>query len=394
MWPSLSSVAIFAVIGLSRCYDIKSTVHDEYIKIDENVTLILDVSGDFKPSQGRIHLYTVHKDLVEIVPADLPLNASPPWQFSVKALSPGHDILTLNYTGTDERINVDNAYVRLTLLRSYDLVTASVAIGWIYFVAWSVSFYPQVYENWKRKSVVGLNFDFLALNLIGFLLYSLYNCGLYWIPAIQAEYFNTYPKGLIPVQLNDIFFSLHAALLTVFTIFQCFIYERGEQAVSKVAKGIICLFAVVLGVAIILSWTASISWLQFLNVCGYIKLTITLIKYIPQAYMNFRRKSTVGWSIGNVLLDFTGGVLSMVQMIINADNYDDWNSIFGDVTKFGLGLFSVVFDMFFVLQHYVLYRRTSYAEISGDTVQPEADADAEETQEETVATEQSENQHT
>ena len=27
-----------------------------------------------------------------------------------------------------------------------------------------------------------------------------------------------------------------------------------------------------------------------------------------------RRKSTVGWSIGNILLDFTGGMLSMVQV--------------------------------------------------------------------------------
>ena len=31
-----------------------------------------------------------------------------------------------------------------------------------------------------------------------------------------------------------------------------------------------------------------------------------------QVYLNFRRKSTVGWSIGNVLLDFTGGSLSIL----------------------------------------------------------------------------------
>lgn len=37
--------------------------------------------------------------------------------------------------------------------------------------------------------------------------------------------------------------------------------------------------------------------------------------------MNYRRKSTVGWSIGNVCLDFTGGTLSMLQMIINSVNY-------------------------------------------------------------------------
>lgn len=75
--------------------------------------------------------------------------------------------------------------------------------------------------------------------------------------------------------------------------------------------------------------------------------------------MNYRRKSTVGWSIGNILLDFTGGILSMAQMILNAYNFDDWNSLFGDPTKFGLGLFSVLFDILFMVQHYVLYRYVS-----------------------------------
>jgi PQ loop repeat len=38
------------------------------------------------------------------------------------------------------------------------------------------SFYPQAFLNWKRRSVVGLSFDFLCWNLIGFTAYSVYNC--------------------------------------------------------------------------------------------------------------------------------------------------------------------------------------------------------------------------
>lgn len=41
---------------------------------------------------------------------------------------------------------------------------------------------------------------------------------------------------------------------------------------------------------------------------------------------------------------------------------DDWKSIFGDPTKFGLGLFSVAFDILFIIQHYVLYRHSNYEE--------------------------------
>lgn len=44
------------------------------------------------------------------------------------------------------------------------------------------------------------------------------------------------------------------------------------------------------------------------------------MKYVPQAFMNYRRKSTDGWSIGNILLDFTGGTLSIGQMLILSFN--------------------------------------------------------------------------
>jgi len=46
---------------------------------------------------------------------------------------------------------------------------------------------------------------------------------------------------------------------------------------------------------------------------------------------------------------------------------DDWDSIMGDPTKFGLGLFSVLFDVLFIVQHYVLYphrRADGYSEIN------------------------------
>lgn len=39
-----------------------------------------------------------------------------------------------------------------------------------------------------------------------------------------------------------------------------------------------------------------------------------------QAYMNFVYKSTEGWSIGNVLLDFTGGCFSLLQMFLQSHN--------------------------------------------------------------------------
>jgi len=47
----------------------------------------------------------------------------------------------------------------------------------------------------------------------------------YLLKYFQNQYFDRYPKGLNPVQINDIFFSLHAVFATTVTISQCFIYE-------------------------------------------------------------------------------------------------------------------------------------------------------------------------
>ena len=90
--------------------------------------------------------------------------------------------------------------------------------------------------------------------------------------------------------------------------------------------GILGGIAIFIAISLILSFTAVISWLDFLYYCSYVKLGITLIKYIPQAYMNFRRKSTSGWSIGNVILDFTGGSLSILQMFLIS--YNNGGSMF------------------------------------------------------------------
>ncbi|XP_059472484.1 cystinosin homolog isoform X2 [Neocloeon triangulifer] len=343
-----------------------SLVPQELDVLVQETKIIKLVVQDLTVNNVVATLQVVHSGLLELSPDTIPLTlGSSEIEIEVSSIEAGYTTIFLNVTPSVTE--VFDVFVRVTSLHSFELYHFSEVIGWMYFVAWSVSFYPQIYENWKRKSVVGLNFDFLSLNIIGFTLYSLFNCGLFWIPAIQQEYFEDHPRGMIPVLAQDIFFGLHAMFATIITIIQCFIYERGEQRVSWTARGIMCIFALFLGISAIIAGASDLlTWLDFLYFCSYVKLTITLIKYIPQAYMNYKRKSTVGWSIGNIFLDFTGGALSMLQMILNSHNYNDWQSIFGDPTKFGLGLFSVVFDIFFIFQHYVLYRHAR-KDVEADT---------------------------
>lgn len=237
--------------------------------------------------------------------------------------------------------------------------TISSVVGWTYFSAWSVSFYPQVILNWRRKSVVGLSFDFLALNLIGWICYSSFNVALYFFP-VQVGVVSDGTRRL--VELNDVFFSLHALVLTLITVYQCCIYERGKQRLSGPSR----LLLIIVGV-FVLSYGCSIAtlacqhcheylnWLSFVYFLSFVKMGISLIKYFPQMWYNFQRRSTAGWNILNVLLDFFGGFLSLGQVLLTCTVLDDWSAIVGNPVKFGLGSVSMVFDTVFMLQHYVLY---------------------------------------
>ncbi|KAL1314721.1 hypothetical protein HN51_041544 [Arachis hypogaea] len=238
---------------------------------------------------------------------------------------------------------------------SFPLQVTYEALGWFAFFSWSISFYPQVILNFRRKSVVGLNFDFVLLNLTKHSSYLIYNASLYFSSAIQNQYYKKYGYGeMIPVAANDVAFSIHAVLLTAITLFQIAIYDRGEQKVSKISIGIVSVAWLTAAVCFFIALPTH-SWLWLLSIFNGIQVFMTVIKYIPQAIFNFLRKSTDGFSIGNILLDFSGGVGNYLQMVVQSVDQDSWVNFYGNIGKVLLSLISVLFDILFIIQHYVLY---------------------------------------
>ncbi|XP_041006426.1 cystinosin homolog [Juglans microcarpa x Juglans regia] len=228
-------------------------------------------------------------------------------------------------------------------------------LGWTAFLSWSISFYPQVILNFHRKSVVGLNFDFVLLNLTKHSSYLIYNTCLYFSSAIQKQYYEEYGYGqMIPVAANDVAFSIHAVLLTAITLFQIVIYDRGSQKVSKIAIAIVSVVWLFAAVCFFISLPTH-SWLWLITIFNSIQVFMTVIKYIPQAFMNFARKSTDGFSIGNILLDFFGGVTNYAQMAVQSIDQGSWVNFYGNIGKTLLSLVSIFFDIIFMCQHYVLY---------------------------------------
>ena len=87
-----------------------------------------------------------------------------------------------------------------------------------------------------------------------------------------------------------------------------------------------------------------------LLVMGYAKAAITFVKYCPQVYLNWKRKSTVGWSLANVLLDFTGGSLALLQSTINTVAFGEpfFSKGAFNLVKFILSIMSIFFDSIFM----------------------------------------------
>lgn len=242
----------------------------------------------------------------------------------------------------------------------------SSMMGWIYFSAWSVSFWPQVLINYRRKSVVGLSFDYVFLNLIGFSCYSAYNAGYFWNADVRAQYARVHGGSLPAVQLNDVFFGLHAVFATLVTLAQMAIYERGGQTVSMPARALIAALLLSIAVSSALAAAGVISTLETLLVLSYLKLVVSLTKYVPQAVLNWQRRSTEGWSIHNVLLDFAGGLLSVAQLMLDCLVTGDWSGAIGDPVKFGLGFTSMVFDVVFMSQHYIFFPSSATGDEGGE----------------------------
>jgi hypothetical protein len=154
------------------------------------------------------------------------------------------------------------------------LQVVSDLIGWIYFFAWSASFYGQLVLNYKRKSVEGMKLEFQMLNLVGFTFYTVY--------TIKGRFFEDPNDGLGQVSVQDTIFAIHALTITIAQCVQIFIYPRGKNRVSLIGWilffgyiAVALLFGIIFGAT---SWISVSNQFNFWKFLGYLKLSISCIK--------------------------------------------------------------------------------------------------------------------
>lgn len=89
-------------------------------------------------------------------------------------------------------------------------------LGWVYFLAWTISFFPQAILNVQRRTTQGLLPDFPLLNVYGFSCYSLSTALFLFSPEIRAQYAARHPVSPEPTaRINDLAFGLLGLVMSV-----------------------------------------------------------------------------------------------------------------------------------------------------------------------------------
>jgi hypothetical protein len=70
---------------------------------------------------------------------------------SITGLRPGHLIVGCNVTTILNTNLTERDFLRINIARSAKLEQLINIAGWLYFAAWSFSFYPQILLNFRRQ---------------------------------------------------------------------------------------------------------------------------------------------------------------------------------------------------------------------------------------------------
>lgn len=230
------------------------------------------------------------------------------------------------------------------------------------------------------------------MNPIGFFCLALWSWGAYFSPTARRQYAERHEGHYPVVSISDLVFSAHALLLSSLTFLQVCYYHSATKKLKagptpgavrwsdeeetpllppqEIDDGVlqapttmslagrVCLALI----AVSALWELAalnlgrIELLDFLYYASSVKLVITVLKYLPQMFLHFAIKSTRGFSIGAIFCDFTGGVFSLLQLVIQAVFIDGQPAgIWANPAKLGLSLLTLGFDLIFIFQRYALY---------------------------------------
>lgn len=199
----------------------------------------------------------------------------------------------------------------------------------------------------------------MITNDVGFISYTIFTAASYWNEAARESY--RHHTGFDPqVELNDLLFAFHGAVLCMVVTFQSLYYppHKYPHWLNLFICGAMQVF-VILGLVYSLksptTAAANYNWFAYLRFTGFVKVASSFVKHIPQAVLNITRRSTVGFSFTMVYLDTVGGLFSLGQQGIRSLRLGSLAPFTSNMAQTVLAVESLLFDAFFIMQHLVWY---------------------------------------
>lgn len=242
----------------------------------------------------------------------------------------------------------------------------------------SISFYPPIELNYRLGSSDGISIDFLYLNITGYITY-VWSMTLQVYNSTAREQFHQKYGNYPLLTFLDILYAAHGLVLTLVTLSQVHdslkiwnIKRRISTRLHRGAKVVLVLLFAYVSTSLVRIWLNDLILLDLAMGLAMCKVAISFLKYIPQLYHNYQRKSMVGYSIVQIWLDSAGGVFSLLQLFLDSymeSGQLEWADLIHNRGKLGLGLVTLSFDACFLVQYYIVYRHEGYEEGDQDGIQ-------------------------
>lgn len=217
--------------------------------------------------------------------------------------------------------------------------------GYSQMVLWCWGMIVIPYECIKIKSSRGLSKDFMLNNAIGFTFMAFQD---------MFGFFSQNASYASEVHISDILLSFCG----------CGFGYLGSVIVflipSEVPNNITWLSIVpnTIAIALYIGWWSFFGDQAAAILAGSNKAVLSLIAYIPQIILVIRNKTTMGWSMVGVWVDFGGGALAIFQIITDYYNTGRGTGFFNELNwgKFLLNVLSCGCSSVFFFQHYWIYK--------------------------------------
>ena len=196
---------------------------------------------------------------------------------------------------------------------------------------------PQGHTASDMIRAVGLSADFTWINPLGFLALTIWSFGIYFSPIAREEYRQRHDGHDPQVSKSDLAFALHGLLLSsagfIQVYYYTYFYRRSKTPIFSINQSSgeedpllperedpdLAITSqpttpsLIFKLLIALAWVAGIgggafagignfTFLDWLYLVSTIKLAISIIKFVPQVLLNWRLKSSEGFSVAMPVL--------------------------------------------------------------------------------------------